>query len=1063
MSGLGRQIAAAVLVWLVGGSAIASGAGAWQGYYRMPTIHGNIVVFVAHGDLWRVSGDGGQVEQLTSHPDEESYPVISPDGLWLAYSAQVEGPKEVYVMPLAGGPSRRLTYDGGGNARVQGWTRDGRVLYATTIRSKNQGAELYAVHPGTLEVTAVPLANAAEGCQIGEYLYFARHQKTIDNVRNYRSGRTQSLWRFHWPLPIEREPPEAQQLELGFDGTNRQPMCADDRLYFLSERDGTMNVWSVSPSTGGRLQQHTRARGLEIRSAHLHGRRIVYQQGADIGLLDLVSGEARLLDVALPPELQASTPLEVRDPLSYLTQVALSPDGQRVAAVSRGQAWLIDVATGRASPLMPRLAAQARSVRFAPDNESIFIVSDASGEHQIWQHPIESASPPRQLTSAPPGLLMDAVFPSPDGRFIAYAQRDKKLVIRRLSDGREQTFGHRSKYPIKRMVWSPDSSQVAFEIIAANELSMIALGSVADGSVVELGSNRYADHSPAFSADGAFLYFVSARRFEAEVVDPMSPAFAGPEFRDRDGIFAFTLKDGAQWLFTSSAGRYGQVFEVPVPPGSYAGLATSRAHIFAKVGSAVVSIPVRPTKERLKPVALADGVIDYEVADGRMLVRSDLGLFVTSSFDAPSEEAPHLVRIDVKDWRLVVDQLAERRQVFVEAWRVHRDLFWDSGMHGADWQGVRQLYEPLVDRTTDRHELGDVIEQMVAEARAVHSSISNRVPRRGGPRTDVGKLGAELSPAAGGVRINAVLAGDGEGPNERSPLSDALVLPGDLIVAVDGVAVDSAVALARALAGKVQRPVKLDILRAGAKGIDQVSILPISAQVEYSLRLADGARRNREWVEAVAKGRIGYIHLRGTTKADLGVFFRGMIALWNREGLILDLRGNDGGSQSNWILERLQRKPWIYWRESRDGTVLPGPVGAFSGALAVLIDADTYSDSEHLAEGIRQLGLGVLIGTRTSGAGLSVDNSLQLSDGGKTRIGEAAPFVMSKDGPRWIVEGDGVEPDLVVDNLPHASFMGSDAQLSTAVTLLAKKNSASPAAPGVPPIPQRTRARAYAP
>jgi tricorn protease len=214
-------------------SALASAATPPQGYFRQPAISANSMVFVAEGDLWRAGLDGGSALRLTTHHGEESYPAISPDGKWLAFSARYEGPEEVYVMPLAGGAPTRLTYAGDNSARVQGWADNSRVLYAAPAFSGNP--VLRQVDINTRANETVPLSEAAEACTLGGTLFFTRLPRLGDNVKGYVGGRAQKIWAF------DRRS-EAVNLTADFAGTSRQPMCGVSRVYFLSDRDGTMNI-----------------------------------------------------------------------------------------------------------------------------------------------------------------------------------------------------------------------------------------------------------------------------------------------------------------------------------------------------------------------------------------------------------------------------------------------------------------------------------------------------------------------------------------------------------------------------------------------------------------------------------------------------------------------------------------------------------------------------------------------------------------------------------------------------------------------------------------------------
>ena len=314
---------------------------AQTGYFRDPGLGKDVLTFVSEGDIWSVNPDGGVATRLTTHPARESTPQVSPDGKMLAFSARYEGPSEVYVMPVVGGAPRRLTFDGATRASVVGWTPDNRVLYATSRYSGLPRMRLYSVDTATGVREPLPLDDAEAGCYVGSTFVFTRKGSWNDNVKNYQGGRAKSLWRFNGKT-------EAVPLTGDYAGMSWNPMCAADRIYFLSDRDGTTNVWSVSLN-GGDLKQHTRHNGqtaFDIRSASLAGSRIVYQLGADMYQLDIASNESRKLSIRLQSDFDQTRSRWIKNPLNFVTDAAVSPNGDRVALSLRGQLLVLPVGNG---------------------------------------------------------------------------------------------------------------------------------------------------------------------------------------------------------------------------------------------------------------------------------------------------------------------------------------------------------------------------------------------------------------------------------------------------------------------------------------------------------------------------------------------------------------------------------------------------------------------------------------------------------------------------------------------------------------------------------------------
>jgi tricorn protease len=220
-------------------------------------------------------------------------------------------------------------------------------------------------------------------------------------------------------------------------------------------------------------------------------------------------------------------------------------------------------------------------------------------------------------------------------------------------------------------------------------------------------------------------------------------------------------------------------------------------------------------------------------------------------------------------------------------------------------------------------------------------------------------------------------------------------------------------------------------------------VTPVAQRREQQLRYGDWRYSRARAVDAASQGRIGYVHLRAMGRDDIADFAREFYAQTDREGLIIDVRFNNGGNIDSWILEKLLRRGWAFWqRRSPDGAPASSNMQhAFRGQLVVLANEETYSDGETFAEGFKRLGLGPVIGKTTSGAGVWLSDQNRLIDNGIMRAAETAQ--MDPEG-RILIEGVGVKPDVDIDNLPRATFLGSDAQLDEAISQLKKSLAAKP-------------------
>jgi tricorn protease len=375
-----------------------------SGYYRYPAIHGETLVFTAEGDLWRVGINGGAAERLTSHLGEESSAAFSPDGQWLAFSAQYEGATEVYVMPASCGLPKRLTFDGA-TALVAGWTPDGKVLYSTRRHSTLPDWQLATADPNTSASSVLPLSQASDGVfdPSGKTLYFTRQHFQGSSTKRYKGGTAQNLWKF------ALDAPEAVPLTPDFTGTSKTPMWWQGRVYFLTDRDGTMNVWSMNPD-GKDLRQHTSHRGWDVKGASLSEGRIAYQVGADLRVYEIASQKDWVVPIRLASDFDQEREKWVKKPVDYLTAAQLSPDGDRIALTARGQVFVAPATQGRFVQATREPHVRFRQARFLPDGKSLLVLSDRTGELEFEKlPPTASASPNR----SPPTAKSSAWTPSP--------------------------------------------------------------------------------------------------------------------------------------------------------------------------------------------------------------------------------------------------------------------------------------------------------------------------------------------------------------------------------------------------------------------------------------------------------------------------------------------------------------------------------------------------------------------------------------------------------------------------------------------------------------------------
>ncbi|MEA2601015.1 MAG: tricorn protease [Acidobacteriota bacterium] len=1068
------------------------------GYYRYPALHGDTVVFAAEGDLWRVGRAGGTATRLTTHPAEESDPAISPDGLTLAFSASYEGPTEVYTMPIDGGLPVRRTFEGE-DARVVGWTPGGEILYSTRRGLGLPSTQLVRLDPATGKSVAVPLAQASDGMYSpdGKTLFFTRFAFQGSHTKRYRGGTAQSVWRFS-PGGGEGEA-EATPLTGDFTGTSKNPMPWQGRVYFVSDRDGTMNLWSMDEN-GGDLKQHTTHRGWDVTSPALDDGRIVYQLGADLRIYDIAAGTTgkdEPLSIRLVSDFDQMRETWLPSPMDYLTSTDLSPAGDRLVLTARGQVFVVPVKSGRIVEVTRQPGVRYREARFFPDGKSVLALSDETGEVELWKLAANGVGKPEQLTSDAKVLRWEGV-PSPDGRWVAHYDKDLQLWLLNVKKRKNVRIAVATDGDFQDLAWSPDGRWLAWAVPGPNTFLRISLYDTVSGRTVPVTSNRFNSWSPAWSRDGQWLWFLSDRELRTLVAGPWGPRQPDPYLTATTKIFGAALKKGLRSPFqppdelheekedktdptdrtdpSDKAGKNGKsdkgeeavkvkievdglserLVEVPVPAGNYQSLSAGEDRLFwlesnpsfeEEPSSALLSVEIGAEKPEPKPVM--EEIADYQLsADGKkLLVRKDKSFYVF----AAGEEAPKELeetKVDLAGWSFPLNPREQWRQMFREAWRLERDYFYDLKMHGVDWPAMLEKYRPLSQRVTSRGELSDLLGQMVSELSALHTFVGGGDRRKGDANVEVASLGAELvrDEKAGGYRVDRLYRWDPDLPAEAPPLAvpGVDVKAGDVIESINGVPVLSVQDAGLLLRNQADRQVLLRAKPAGAHASRDVVVVPVSPKRAEDLRYTDWEISRRLAVEEKGRHQIGYLHLRAMGGEDYTAWAREFYPVFDRQGLILDLRNNHGGNIESWILGKLLRKAWFWW-QPRVGAPYSNMQYAFRGHLVVLVNEETSSDGEAFAEGVKRLNLGKVIGTRTWGGEIWLTSSNVLVDKG---IATAAEFGVFGPEGSWLIEGHGVDPDLVVDNLPHATFQGNDAQLDAALAYLQEEIKKNP----VPPI-----------
>jgi tricorn protease len=441
-------------------------------------------------------------------------------------------------------------------------------------------------------------------------------------------------------------------------------------------------------------------------------------------------------------------------------------------------------------------------------------------------------------------------------------------------------------------------------------------------------------------------------------------------------------------------------------------------------------------------------------ADGKKVLVSQRGKYAV--IDLPKAKVKLDETIDLSGMKVWVTPKDEWKQIFDESWRQMRDFFYDPNMHGVDWDKVYKKYEPLVQYANTRYDLSYIIGEMIGEVSTGHAYIS------GGDRAipekiKTGLLGAELSrDKTGYYKIDRILKGQNWDKSVRSPLTviGVDVNEGDYIIAVNGKSCTEMIDIYQSLVGMAGKQVELTI-SSSASDKDTRDELVIPIDDESQLYYYEWVHGNIDKVDKATNGQVGYIHIPDMGPDGLNQFVKYFYPQMHKKALIIDDRGNGGGNVSPMIIERLRRELSMM-QMGRNTVGDPKPGAMMLGPMVCLINQYSASDGDLFPYQFRKHNLGKLIGTRTWGGVVGIRGSLPFIDGSDLRKPEFAHY--SADGSDWIIEGEGVSPDIEVRNDPALEFEGIDQQLNKAIeVILDELQKETKEYPDLPPFPDKSK------
>jgi len=1088
-----RWIAATLLATSALAAPIAHAQEGETKLLRDPALSDNALAFVYAGDIWIAAPDGSNPVRLTSHPADERDPVFSPDGTKIAYTANYDGNADVFVIDVRGGEPQRLTWHPGDDTAID-WAPDGTAVAMVSARERRAGrsAQLYHVGldgglPRKISEAEVFSGSYDESGRVFANVPYGSANAVltggVNGWRGYRGGRAPSLQLIDFAAGTKTDIPGDRTSE--FD-----PVWLGGKLYFLSDRWNTRsNIFRYDPATG-EVAQITRESDWDIREITANNGRIVYEAGGVFHALDVASGTTSRLPITLVADLPARRPgwKQVGD---QMTSAALSPSGARVAVTARGEVFTVPTDKGATRNISQSAAVRDYTAIWSDDGSRLAYVTDDGSAQVLVIEDQSGIEPVRRIPLSE--KFHELIAWGNEGQHIVYSTSNLTLHALDVASG---TGWQIAQSPRRNgnfeATMSPTGRWVAYTIRGANENAALNLYDLANRRNHAVTSGFADIGSPQFSKDGKLLFFTASTNagsvysgldmttqerpyraaiyaavLEADGKSPLAPILANEDADEaeddtdagngKDKKGAAAAKDPAPVVDPAALDR--RIIALPVAEAAYASLATAKdgaLFFIERVQPGVATGPgsgqerarlMRFDFEEREAEQVSEGVVAVSTdAKGEklLLMKADDTL-VTADAGKKLEPKP----VSLAGVKLNVDPLAEWKQIFGDVWRMEKEYFYDPGLHGLDWAGVRAKFEPFLPYLGRREDLNELLVEMTGEMGVGHNYVG------GGDVYDnsaaaPGLLGADIAVENGRYRIKRIFTGEQWNPFVPAPLAapGVDVKEGDYIIAINGQMIGAGDNIYAALSGARGSQVALTVASTPDGPRRTSTVEPVGN--EGALRLWDWIEGNRRRVDEATDGRVAYVYMPNTAGAGFTFFNRMYFAQTDRQALILDERSNGGGQAANYIIDVLGRK-WLAGWKDREGLTYATPGGAIYGPKVMLIDQYAGSGGDWMPYAFRESGLGTLIGTRTWGGLIGISANPALIDGGRLAVPN---FRFYDTSGRFTIENEGVAPDITVELDPIALDRGQDTQLEAAIgVVLQQLESADLPARTPPPYP----------
>jgi len=1064
---------------------------------KQPTVSAEHVVFLYAGDIWlaerrtQKSGVRRNPRRLTAQPGEKSYPVFSPDGAWIAFSANYEGSIDVYVLPVEGGSPRRLTYHPEADW-VRGWTPDGqRVLFCSSRETPTlRYRRLYTVglEGGYPEALPMPIGERAAYSPDGTQIAYTRIPEPFWSWKRYRGGQTVPIWLLdlasyeHVEIPHE-------------NASDTFPCWLDDTIYFVSDRNGTMNVYGYDVRAG-QVQQLTFHDDFDVRSLTAGAGLLAYEQGGRIHLYDPAAAASTPLSVYVAADLPYTRPHYTHGTRS-IRNAGLSPTGVRAVFEVRGEILTVPAKKGDIRNLTRSPGVHERDPAWSPDGQRIAYLSDASGEYELVISDQTGLKDKETISLGGPGFYY-APHWSPDGSKIAYT--DKALHLWYIDlEAREPVLVDTDTYdhPYRSLdpVWSPDSRWIAYTKRLDTHIRAVYLYDLTAGVTHQVTDGLSDATSVCFDPDGRYLYFAASSDYglntgwldmsslerpttshlyalvlSADASSPLAPESDDEPAPEKKGAGRPPQEDSQEpgapaqeesqeaqkpeddqaktpELRIDLEGLGQRIVALPIPARGYLSLQANKEKLFYMEhlanqfefrGPHLFALHAFDLKERKSECLILKMRAYWLSADGKKLLYQGEKDKDWEIVDAGTKPEGNDTKLKLDGLEVYVDPRAEWRQMYDEVYRIQRDYFYDAHMHGVDWNAICEKYRLFLDHVGHRSDLNYLFMELFGELVVGHAYVGGG-DTPGARQVPGGLLGADLEVADGLYRIKRIYPGLNWHPELRSPLTEPGIqaAEGEYILAIDGRPLDASTNVHSRLVKRADKttelllsPVPAPLGEAAPEEAHAEKIVPLRS--ETALRHWSWVEGNRKRVDELSGGRVAYVYMTNTSLEGYQAFNRYYFSQLDKQAVVLDERFNGGGYVADYVVDMLDRPLLCHWA-TREGAPFHTPNASIFGPKVMIVNEWAGSGGDAMPLFFRRRGLGKLVGKRTWGGLIGIYDYPVLMDGGGVTAPRLAIFSPDNE---WEVENVGVSPDVEVEMTPKLVIAGQDPQLEKAVEIV---------------------------